>query len=83
MVQKVVPRGPKSSHALQYEGFLTTMGAEGGGKWCTRWCQEVQKRRMCCIWKALWPQWVHTSNVGENGARDAAKWSKLVTSAAL
>ena len=32
---------PKSSHELHFEGFLTTMGAQCGGEWCTRWCQMI------------------------------------------
>ena len=77
MVHKMVPRGPKSSQVLHCEGFVTTMGAQCGGKWCTRCCQMIKNRHMSWILKAFRPQLVQ--RVGQNGAQGGAKWSKIVT----
>ena len=81
MVHTMVLNGPKPSHMLHSEGFLTTKGAQRWGAWCTRWCQMVKTRHMCCILNAFSPQWVQ--RMGQNGAQDGAKWRKIVTCAAL
>ena len=73
-MHKMVPNGQISSNVPHVEGFLTTVGAQCGAKWCTRCCQMIKNRHMCCILKAFRPQLVQ--RVGQNGAQDAAKGQK-------
>ena len=63
MVHEMVPNGQKSSHELQFEGFLTTIGAQGGANWCTRWLFD---HNGCTMWGKMVQEMVPNGQISSH-----------------